>query len=179
MRHDADGAPTILVPTDFSAGSRAALEEARELERKVGAEIVLVHVLDTSGLYVPRYVHCHVEDLAGPLRADAEARLRALASEAGVARFEVLEGQPAPAICQAARRLPADLIVIATHGRTGLTRLFLGSVAELVVRTAPCNVLVVRSAAARAPEGEAEAACAAAAAQTGARAPRRDLDEEC
>jgi nucleotide-binding universal stress UspA family protein len=144
--------PTILVPTDFSECSREALRRGVELARRLGGEVVLVHAVDTSPLFTapepfamgPAPIVDAVA-IAAKIRAGAAEALGAVAAEAGVARTEVLEGAPAASIVERARGLPADLVVLGTHGRSGVSRLFLGSVAERVVRLAPCDVLVVRA----------------------------------
>jgi|SRR5688572_3977105 len=125
-------AARILVPTDFSPLSTLAIEHAIALASVCLASIHLMHVqADARG---------HV--------ADAERRLAGLASrchaEAIVVTTQVCAGQPATAIVRTAADRAVDLIVIGTHGRQGVAHLMLGSVAEHVVRTAPCPVLTVR-----------------------------------
>jgi nucleotide-binding universal stress UspA family protein len=110
----------ILVPTDFSQASDAALAQARELAGALGASIRLVHVLDDAAV-------------AGALAADGLGHDAAL-----------LTGPVAGTIVEYAQSHAADLIVMGTHGRSGVAHLLLGSVAERVVRTAPCPVLTVR-----------------------------------
>jgi universal stress protein A len=141
----------ILVPIDFSECSRAALDRAVELSRVLGAELVLLHVVDSSGLFVggiESYVD--VAAIARQMQEDARKELAAIAATAAAngrpgTRIEVYEGRPAQAIVDCAKEQGVDLIVMGTHGRSGLSRVFLGSVAERVVRTAPCDVLVVHA----------------------------------
>ncbi len=144
-------AKCILVPLDFSAHARKALAHARELQRITGAELHVIHVLQTMPAYgiadVPTEPHVPSE----AERAEAETALREIAAE-------VLEsstpltlhvvggmGNPALDVLDAAERVHADLIVMATHGRTGVRRFFLGSVAEKVVQLAPCPVFTVKA----------------------------------
>jgi universal stress protein A len=139
----------IVVPVDFSDCSRAALDRAIEIGRALDAEITLVHVVDVSGLFlggVESYIDASA--IARRICDDAQKELKNLAVAADpdekiVKRVEVYEGRPVQAIIDCARDEKADLIVIGTHGRTGIPRLFLGSVAERVVRLAPCDVLAV------------------------------------
>ena len=140
----------IVHATDFSPASRRAFAEAVTLARANRAELVLMHVVDTTVPVVEdAYVSARaVERLITSARTDAAKRLDALvrkARSAGVrARGELLDGNPRDAIARAARRKGADLLVVGTHGRTGLRKLFLGSVAERIVGTAHCPVLTVR-----------------------------------
>ena len=141
---------TILHPTDFSPASRAAFTHALALAREERAELVLVHVLATvmpmvgDGYVSPQTF----DDLQRSMRAQAQKQLDRLLAKAKAARVRarglLYEGVAADAIARAARSQRAKLIVMGTHGRTGLTRLFMGSVAERVIGTAPCPVLTVR-----------------------------------
>ncbi len=139
----------ILYPTDFSEGAEQARAEAVRLARALGAELILLHVL------VP--VARQGEALLGPAELDrlqerqrrwAEEYLEARVVEthaAGVAARGLLRGgEPAPEVVRAAEEEQVDLIVMGTHGRSGLGRLLLGSVADRVVRTASCPVVTVR-----------------------------------
>lgn len=121
---------TLLFPTDFSDCARYAGGKAAELARHFGAH---VHVL---------HVDPPVTEPAAPERlAQAAAQLGP-----GIdATTATTSGTAARAICAYARRIGADLIVIGTHGRTGVSHTLLGSVAEAVVRRAPCPVLTVRA----------------------------------
>lgn len=145
-------APTpipILVPVDFSPCSRAALDRALDLGERLGGTVTLFHAVDASGILLGGAEHhVNVAELAARIAEGARADLDRLAAEADpgrrrIARTEVVDGRPAEAIVEAARREGAGLIVMGTRGRTGLPRLLLGSVAERVVRLAPCDVLVV------------------------------------
>ncbi len=139
----------ILVPTDFSDCADAALTYALTLADRVGATVSLVHVFDDpdelsfySGLYVlmPRELRAEiVEDI----RHQLAERLAATGHKD--VTTEVLMGSVAKAIVEGARERYCDLIVMGTHGRHGVSHVLLGSVAERVVRTAHCPVLVVRN----------------------------------
>jgi nucleotide-binding universal stress UspA family protein len=140
----------ILHPTDFSKASRAAFAQAVDLARTNRSELLLVHVLNpvipmVGDGYISPQVYEQVEASA---HAEARAqigRLVAKARKAGVrVKAAIMEGVPYEQITRAARSKRADLVVIGTHGRTGLAKFFLGSVAGRVVSTASCPVLTVR-----------------------------------
>ena len=139
---------TILVPTDFSPASKPAAEEALTLVQGFGGQIIFLHVLDMSYIYpvgiggqafVPPPLT--VQDF----ELDWQDFLHDLPLGGGLQwEKKTREGHAAQTITKTAEELNADLIVIGTHGRTGLTHILLGSVAERVVRTAACSVLTVR-----------------------------------
>lgn len=140
----------ILHPTDFSPASRAAFAKAVEMAKANRAELVVVHVLTLvvplagDGYISPKAYH----EIEASSRAWGQKRLDALVARARRARIRarglLLEGVPYEQILRAAKARRADLVVMGTHGRTGLARFFLGSVAERVVAGAPCPVLTVR-----------------------------------
>jgi universal stress protein A len=138
---------TILHPTDFSGESRPAFEAACALARAEQGRLVVLHVerppLGSLGgaTFVP--------PLPGEYDRDSLwAQLQAIQPPPGIAVEHRLEyGDPESVIPQIAQEIGADLIVMGTHGRTGLRRLLMGSVAEHVLRKAPCPVLTVRGAA--------------------------------
>jgi nucleotide-binding universal stress UspA family protein len=140
----------ILHPTDFSRASRPAFERAVKLARQEGAELLIVHVMVPPAPFVGNgYVSPKTyEDLEAAARKSAESQLKAVlarANKAGARAKAILtEGIPVEQIVRAAKGKRADLIVIGTHGRTGFSRFFLGSVAERVVQLASCPVLTVR-----------------------------------
>ncbi len=138
----------ILVPTDFSACALPAVRYAAELADKFAAELVLLHVVSDAVLALPDAV---MPTPATDLHALTEAGKAGLANliaaeklERLNPRSEVRVGSPAAEIIAAATDLHADLVCIGTHGRGGIARVLLGSVAEHVVRQAPCPVLTVR-----------------------------------
>ncbi len=134
---------TIVVTTDFSANSAVAVRPAIEIARKFSGRILLVHALEAA---VPG-PDAVPEDMASLAAMTREQLQEFGAREIGAQvpwTAEVVFGPPYVAITDAASRHQADLIVVATHGRTGLPHLLLGSVAERVARTADCPVLTVR-----------------------------------
>lgn len=144
------GIRRIVHPTDFSKASAPAYKRAVEMAKGNRAELLLVHMLTSAvPMMADGYVSPQVyEDLANATRAHGEKHLAALVRKAKQAGARVkgllLEGVPHERIAQAARSRKADLIVMGTHGRTGLAKLFLGSVASRVLAVAPCPVLTVR-----------------------------------
>ena len=133
----------ILVPTDYSDCSLAALKHAASLARESNGSLLIVHVHEPPSAYVwPDAIR---QD--DPLPQEMTLLLQALADGKQQVRFEErrVEGAPVPTIISLAADEHADLIVMGTTGRTGLQRLLLGSVAEEVVRLAPCPVLTLRS----------------------------------
>jgi len=140
----------ILHPTDFSPASRAAFARAVADARADRAELLLVHVLSPVTPFVgDEYMSPKTyADVQRSMQAHGQKqldRLVAKAKAAGVrARGLLLEGPAADTIVRTARSKRADLIVMGTHGRTGLARFFMGSVAQRAVGTAPCPVLTVR-----------------------------------
>ncbi len=144
----------ILVTTDFSEDGDHAIAHAFRLAADEGAEVILCHVIETMMMPNPLYAHYYPADLMSPeLQAKAEQEAHAALQErvpadqalAAVSfATVVLHGIPASEIVRAARERMADLLVIATHGRTGLTHFLMGSTAERVIRHVHCAVLVVR-----------------------------------
>lgn len=141
----------ILVPVDFSDFSLRSVEEAVALARVFKAEITLVHAVDNiqyagvGGTFGPVY---DTSSLLHELARSAREQLTALAAKLtkkGLRVRTVLEiGAPHEIVVRAAKRTKAELIVLSTHGRSGLAHVFIGSVAERVVRHAPCPVLTLR-----------------------------------
>jgi nucleotide-binding universal stress UspA family protein len=138
----------IVVPTDFSDCARAAVDRALEIARLFPAEIVLVHVVEVPMSAADWNLAADVDLLAARFRRIARERLAALAESADptrqrIVRADVVDGSPAQGIVDFASAEGAALIAIGSHGRTGVRRLLLGSIAERVVRLAGCDVLVV------------------------------------
>jgi nucleotide-binding universal stress UspA family protein len=140
----------IIHASDFSRVSRAAFAKAVDLAKAYRAELLVVHVLSVVPPFLGEgYVPPRVwEEIEASARAGAERQLNRLvarARRAGVrVKSLVVLGSPYEDIVRAAKRTRADLLVIGTHGRTGLTKVLLGSVAERALRTASCPVLTVR-----------------------------------
>jgi nucleotide-binding universal stress UspA family protein len=137
----------ILVPTDLSEGAEQALVYACELARTLDAQVHLVNVVAIPALGVPELGVAMTSTIIDQLVTENQTALDALAKTKCTARLGqvvIKAGDPRDAINQTARELGVDLIVMGTHGRRGLSRALLGSVAETVVRSAPCAVLTVR-----------------------------------
>jgi nucleotide-binding universal stress UspA family protein len=135
---------TILHPTDFSADSRCAFELACAIARERCSKLIVLHVAgpavpgygEAALLYDPEETYAAFREELGEVKAsDCTPKVEH--------RFVI--GDPAREIVRVAEEAPADLIVMGTRGRSGLTRLVMGSVAEHVLRKAPCPVLTVKA----------------------------------
>ena len=137
----------ILIATDFAESAEHALDYATELARTQAAELVLLHVYVELPPY-PEVASAQVAAIYEEQRRWVETALEERARRARgaglLARPLVRTGSPAGVIARTAEEEGADMVVVGTHGRSGLDRLLLGSVAERVVRLAPCPVLVVK-----------------------------------
>lgn len=137
----------ILCPVDFSEASRNAVRYAHEFAKGMGAELVLLNIVeprpmavDMSLSYVPLE-----EDLEKAAREDLEEIIR-MEKEKGVeVQAEVRIGTPSELILETAEELDVNLVILGSHGKSGLSRLLMGSVAESVVRKATCPVLIVKA----------------------------------
>ena len=129
----------ILVPIDWSAPSNGAFQLAATLAREHDAQLVVLYVVPLPAMMYGPPPESYLEHVREELRrikpSDPKTRVQHL----------LVEGDAATMILRAARENHCDLIVMGTHGRTGLTRLLKGSVAEQVVRKAPCRVLTVKA----------------------------------
>jgi len=138
----------ILFPTDFSHHNDAALKYASALAAEAGATLYIAHVDEMLDLEATMgeagYLMASTQPLEG--RPEVRRRLEQVApTSKGVAHEHCyLRGAPVAELLDFAERQNVDLIVMASHGRTGLTRLLMGSIAEAVMRKAPCPVLIVR-----------------------------------
>lgn len=134
---------TILVPTDFSETDDQALQVALSLGRDHHAKLVLFAAPPppppASEVYVPLHDYDGVTDATERQLSELARTITALPVET-----KVRIGPPGPAIVAVAEECQADLIVMGTHGRRGLSRILLGSVAEYVLRHAPCPVLTIK-----------------------------------
>jgi nucleotide-binding universal stress UspA family protein len=139
----------IVVGLDLSSSSAEILAAAANFGRKAPVELHVVHVLPWPPVESLGVAHADRELRFANLADAAETQLRRLVKEVGppVARLflHVRSGAPDVEIAQLAGNIEADLLVVGTHGRTGLERFILGSVAESLVRRAPCPVLAYRS----------------------------------
>jgi universal stress protein A len=146
----------ILVPVDFSEDAINALAYARDFADRFGAELIILHVVEPIYYATPADMYVTSPNLSLLLDEQRKAatqqlaRLAANLQQKGVRHRTVLKtGVPAQVIVDSAHRPGADLIVMSTHGRTGLAHILMGSVAEKVVRHADCPVLTVRRLAAK------------------------------
>lgn len=138
---------TVLVPVDFSASSRKALDYALAFAKQFSAKLVVLHVVELP------YVGAGLGEMEAPpmeteLRGYAEEHLQRLVQSHLAGRIEhstlLRSGQPWYEVAEAAKETDAHLIIMGTHGYTGLKHVLMGSTAERVVRHAPCPVLIVR-----------------------------------
>jgi len=138
----------ILHATDFSAASRPALARAIEFARREGARLVVLHVMTPPSPLVSGPHPATWIDLLARARRAAERRLAAVVARArrsaGRVESRLIEGMPAETIARVAQKERASLVVIGTHGRSGLGRVFMGSVAARVLALCRCPVLTVR-----------------------------------
>ena len=138
----------VLVPMDFSPYAEHALDYAIALAQKLQARVTLLHVIqppliagaDMGVWPSPTFV----VELEAAITSDMEGYLARVTDAGLTGEIVVIHGNPSQEILDTARQRQVDLIVMGTHGRTGLPHALLGSVAERVVRSAPCPVLVTR-----------------------------------
>jgi nucleotide-binding universal stress UspA family protein len=135
---------TILYPTDFSERSDAGFRLACALARDYDARLIVLHVVPTPAIV---YLGGVVPPEPDQTRQQLWDKLRLMRPDDPAITLEhrLVEGEPAPAILHLAEKLNCDLIVLGTHGRTGLGRFLMGSVAEQVLRRASCPVVTVKT----------------------------------
>jgi len=140
----------ILVPTDFSKHSQNALLYAAAFAEKFGAELYLLHVVQDLAVFIPDMITVappptpSLEQLSSAARAAFDRLIKENQLQHLKIQREVREGTPFYEIIRFAKETEIDLIVMGTHGHTGLVHVLMGSVSEKVVRKAPCPVLTVR-----------------------------------
>jgi nucleotide-binding universal stress UspA family protein len=140
----------VLVATDFSEPSAVALDYGRELARTYGAKLHVLHIVeDLRWRYATDMAPTALVGIQEDVEASAASRLETILTdedrkELGVHAAALTAIVPSEAIVQYAKNEGVDVIVMGTHGRSGLAHLFMGSVAERVVRLSPCPVLTVR-----------------------------------
>ena len=144
----------ILMATDFTAASDPALDEAIEMAKGNGTELLIAHAYQSPVMLPEQTVSPETyEQWDRDLRTDVLQRLQPLLEKARAGGNHVPRagplGAPHEAIAEAAKESDADLIVMGTHGRKGVSRFFIGSVASRVISTAPCPVMTVGGAASR------------------------------
>jgi glycine betaine transporter len=137
---------TILVATDFSETSDAAISYAVELAKKLGAKLYVFNAIAVPAYGVPELGVAVTASMIDSIVADNQRALDAIVAKAAPLKIEPLlrTGDPRDLIVQTAVEVGAELIVMGTHGRRGVTRALLGSVAEGVLRYAHCPVLTIR-----------------------------------
>jgi nucleotide-binding universal stress UspA family protein len=140
----------ILLATDFTPASALAIEKAIAIAKESGARLLIAHAYDPPNLTQAESVGPGVyEEWDQNLRTLVERKLQPLVESARRQLVDaqplVLPGSPHEAIVEAAKQNHSDLVVMGTHGRTGVSRFFLGSVAARVIATAPCPVMTVRA----------------------------------
>ncbi len=145
------GPKNILVPTDFSEFSDKALSAAQDIAKKFNARIFLLHVVDV-GLHEcadqycvdPSVVKALKEDSVKGAREKMQTEFSRVRQDGFEAEFDIRQGTPYEEILKEQKEKKIDLIVIGSHGRTGLINRLIGSVAERVSRHASCPVLLIR-----------------------------------
>jgi nucleotide-binding universal stress UspA family protein len=141
----------ILMATDFTPASQAALNEAIEMAKGNGTELLIAHAYyPPDAVQAQSFAAGAYEEWDQNLRTQVLEKLQPLlgrAEKAGVkARGLVLPGAPDEAIAEAVKENDADLVIMGTHGRKGVARFLVGSVASRVISTAPCPVMTVPAA---------------------------------
>jgi nucleotide-binding universal stress UspA family protein len=154
---------TILYPTDFSRQSEPAFQLAASVARDHNARLVVLHVVPPPGA---PYGETMTGLAAAAARKQAEESLHKFQLDNVKVEHRLEEGDPIREILRVARELPCDLIVMGTHGWTGLNRLLMGSVAEQIVRKSACPVLTIRTPLPESPDKTRGAARSPSAVQT-------------
>jgi nucleotide-binding universal stress UspA family protein len=140
---------TILFPTDFSNGARAAMDHAISLAKDYQAKLILLYVIQDISIaewYIPSSISAGelVEDMQKSAWLEMDKWIAEVSKQVSDVEKMIVRGVPFVEIIQTAKERNADLIVIGTHGRTGIDHMLFGSTAEKVVRKAACPVLTVR-----------------------------------
>jgi universal stress protein A len=137
----------VLVPLDFSTYAEQALDYAIALAQKLQARVTLLHVIQPPGVNVAGGIWpsaTFLQDLEAAVTRDLEGYLARVTAAGLAGEIVIVHGVPFQEILDTAKARQVDLIIMGTHGRTGLSHVLLGSVAEKVVRLAPCPVLIAR-----------------------------------
>jgi len=137
----------ILCPVDFSDASRKAVQYAKEFALSMGSSVSLLNVVEPRPMAVDitlNYIPFE-EDLQHAANEDMQRVLEEFQLAGLKAESSIEIGNPSDVILDKARELNVNLIILGSHGKTGLSRLLMGSVAEMVVRKAPCPVLIVKA----------------------------------
>ena len=140
----------ILVPTDFSVAAETALDHALDLASKLGAKVYVLHAYALPIIGFPDGTLVPSAEIASSIIRSAEKELAACVAKRSESSVEIVpllkQADPREAILAATQDLPADLVVMGTHGRRGIARALIGSVAEAIVRVSPVPVLTVHAA---------------------------------
>jgi nucleotide-binding universal stress UspA family protein len=143
--HAVGGIRRILLATDLSPASDGAAVHALDLAHDLGADLLVLSVIDPNSARLAGRSKERIDQLRAG-REQAAQGLVGRGRQAGVqVSFLIWEGEPGEAIVDAAASEQVDMVVVGSHGRGSMSRLFIGSVSEYVVRHAPCPVLVVRA----------------------------------
>jgi nucleotide-binding universal stress UspA family protein len=138
----------FLVPMDFSAHADHALDYAIALAEKLQARLTLLHVIQQIHMGVGDVAtalpYAYIQDIEAGVQVEMEKHLKRVEAAKLEGDIAIVHGVPFQCIIDLAQEKNVDLIVMGTHGRTGLQHVLLGSVAEKIVRLAPCPVLVTR-----------------------------------
>ena len=136
---------TILVPIDFQEASLEALSLGRELGARLGMEIVLLHVFSIPVVVYPGFEPVMAPGLPEEIAGAARQALEQLARSAGGLKTMLASGDPPTEILKVIEKIQPAFVIMGTHGRKGLSHLFMGSVAEQVIRTSPVPVLTTHA----------------------------------
>ncbi len=149
-------ARTILVPYDFSDPSQSALDKAVELAEELEAKLVLLYAYQVPVTGFPNETVLANADVAGRIIDAAQKALDDVLARYDGRKVEIVpmlrQGDPREVILGVVEDLPAEMVVMGTHGRRGIARALMGSVTEMVIRTCPAPVLTVSGGATRAPQ---------------------------
>ena len=140
-----EGSKTILVPIDFQGGSQRALAMAREMAPKLGYDITLLHVFTIPVTVYPGFDPIVAPGLPGEIASAARNALEQIAAEQGPATTIIRAGNAADEILKVIEERQPALVIMGTHGRSGLSHLFLGSVTEKVIRASKAPILSIRT----------------------------------
>lgn len=138
-------ANVIVVAVDFEKASLKALDFAKELAKGIGAEVVIAHVYQVPMFTYPGLEPALLPTFNAEISTAAKRAIEELAASHGGLRAVLREGDPANELLAVANELKAKMVVMGTHGRSGIAHLFLGSVAEKVMRHSTIPVLTVRA----------------------------------
>lgn len=133
----------IVFPTDFSTASDAGLNRAAQLAKQSGAKLIVIHVAEPPLAYGGGELYYGVPEPNEQALADMLSKVKPADADVPC-EHRLVRGDPATEIVRLAEEVQASMIVMGTHGRTGVLRLLMGSVAEVVVRRAPCPVLIFK-----------------------------------